>query len=191
MDPAVFLDRDDTLIATREATAGSASPGDLFDPALVSLLPGVGPALRRLADAGFLLVVVTNQGSLAAGRCTLREVEATNDRMRELLGALGITLAGVYLAPARPTGKVARFMHDPHGWRKPGGGMFIAAATELNLDLARSWMIGDAARDLDAAVAAGLAPARCLRVGTPGVPDEVPDEVPDMGVACEKVLAGG
>ncbi len=180
--PAVFLDRDDTLLATREATAGSAAPGDLFDPVLVALLPGVGPALRSLAQAGFPLVVVTNQGALAAGRCTLRDVEATNDRMRQLLGAFGVTLAGVYLAPARPSGTVERFNRDPHAWRKPGGGMFLAAAAELNLDLARSWMIGDAQRDLDAAIAAGIDSARCLRVGTP--------QAPDMAAACVKVLAG-
>lgn len=182
MKPAVFLDRDDTLLATREATKSSAAPGDLFDPALVALLPGVGPALRSLTQAGFPLVVVTNQGALAAGRCTLRDVEATNDRMRELLDAFGVTLAGVYLAPARPSGMAERFNHDPHAWRKPGGGMFLAAASELGLDLARSWMIGDAERDLDAAIAAGLDSARCLRVGTP--------EVPDMTAACAKILAG-
>lgn len=167
---AVFLDRDDTIIENREATAGTATPGDLFDPALVRLLPGAAEGLGRLHGAGFLLVVVTNQGALAQGRCTLRQVEATNDRLRELLAAEGVELAGVYLAPARPSGDSARFNHDPEGWRKPGGGMVRAAAAELGLDLAASWMVGDAERDVEAGVAGGIACERCLRVGTGAIP---------------------
>lgn len=165
MRPAVFLDRDDTILATRDATANTAAPGDLLDPALAALLPRAGEGLQALAAAGFPLIVVTNQGALAQGRTTLAGVEAVNDAMRALLAPFGVTLAGVYLAPARPAGADARFNHDPEGWRKPGGGMIRAAARELDLDVARSWMIGDMARDLEAGVAGGIAPERCLRIG--------------------------
>ncbi|XVJ60621.1 MAG: HAD-IIIA family hydrolase [Tepidisphaera sp.] len=180
MHAAVFLDRDDTLIATTDATADSAAPGDLFEPSRVRLLPTVAESLKRLADAGFALVVVSNQGALAAGRCSLTEAEATNDRMRALLAEESVTLAGVYMAPRRPGGTVERFMHDPDVWRKPGPGMFLAAARELGVDLDRSWMIGDAERDLVAGQVAGIAPWRCVRVGAP--------DVPDMKSACDRVL---
>ncbi len=179
MRPAVFLDRDDTIIANREVTAATAHPGDLTEPALVRLLPGAGAALRRLADAGFVLVVVSNQGGVAMGVCTLEQVEAVNDRMRELLAREGVALAGVYYSPARPGGTVARFA-GPDPWRKPAPGMILAAANELGLDLARSWMIGDAPRDVEAAVAAGIAPGRCIQIGR---------DVPGLEAAAERVLA--
>jgi D-glycero-D-manno-heptose 1,7-bisphosphate phosphatase len=166
--PAIFLDRDDTIIDNARATAHTAHPGDLLDPALVRFLPGAGPAMALLHSTGLPLVVVTNQGGIAQGFATLADVEAVNDRLRQLLRPMGVRLAGVYLSPARRDSVVARFnppANDPRPWRKPGPGMLFAAAAELNLDLANSWMIGDAPRDIDAALAAGLAPKRCLQIG--------------------------
>ena len=153
---AVFLDRDDTLIANREVTAGSAHPGDLCDPALVRLLPGVAEGLSRLHAAGFALVVVSNQGCVARGVASVEQVEACNARMRELVRAeAGVELDGVYYCPYHPKGTVAPFNVE-HPWRKPGGGMIVAAARDLGLDLSRSWLIGDAERDAEAAIAAGI-----------------------------------
>lgn len=161
----VFVDRDDTVVENSSVTGGTATPGDLFVPGLVRLVPGAGEALRRIVAAGYVIVVVTNQGGLAAGRCTMREVEATNDAMRVLLSAAGVEVAGVYVAGARPGGAVARWQRDPEGWRKPGGGMVRAAATELGIDVASSWMVGDAERDVEAGVAGGVLRDRCLRLG--------------------------
>jgi D-glycero-D-manno-heptose 1,7-bisphosphate phosphatase len=163
---AIFLDRDDTLIANREVTAGTPHPGDLCDPALVRLLPGVAEGLARLRDAGFALVVVSNQGCVARGVGTIEQVEACNRRMRELIGAeAGVALDGVYYCPYHPKGTVAPF-NTEHPWRKPSPGMILAAAADLGLDLARSWMIGDTARDVEAAVAAGIAAERTVLVSS-------------------------
>lgn len=178
MRAAVFLDRDDTIIACRGVTAGTAHPGDLVDPALVKLLPGAGEGLARLRGAGFVLVVISNQGGVAAGACTLAQVEAVNDRMRELLRAEGVELAGVYFSPARPGGKVARFA-GPDPWRKPAPGMVLAAARELGIVPARSWMIGDAPRDLEAGASGGIPRERCLLVGV---------DVPDLRGAAERIV---
>ncbi len=161
---AVFLDRDDTLLANREVTAASAWPGDLVDPALVRLLAGAAGACRRLRDAGFALVVVSNQGAVARGRCTMTDVEAVNGRMRALLRAEGVELDGVYCCPYHPEGTVPPYNVE-HPWRKPSPGMLLSAAGELGLDLGRSWMVGDAQRDSEAAVRAGIAPQRALLVG--------------------------
>lgn len=163
--PAVFLDRDDTLIANREVTAQTAHPGDLFEPALVRLLPGVPTGLRRLRESGLMLVCVTNQGAIARGHASWDQVIATNRRMRELIAAeSGIDLDALYFCPYHPTGKVAPWNCE-HPWRKPAPGMILQAADDLHIDLARSWMIGDAERDIVAAVAAGIARERTLRVG--------------------------
>lgn len=164
--PAVFLDRDDTLIANQEVTAGTPHPGDLCDPALVRLLPGVASGLRRLHDAGFALVVVSNQGCIARGVGTIEQVEACNRRMRDLLRAeAGVELDGVYYCPYHPKGTVAPFNIE-HPWRKPAPGMILAAAEDLGLDLSRSWMFGDSERDAEAAIAAGITPSRALLIMT-------------------------
>jgi D-glycero-D-manno-heptose 1,7-bisphosphate phosphatase len=179
LKPAIFLDRDDTLIDTARATAHTPAPGDLIDLGLVRVLPGVVEACARLVGAGFVLVVVTNQGGLAAGTMRLAEVEAVHDRLRSLIPSLG----PCYLAPARPGGTVARFNAHPE-WRKPSGEMLRIAARELGLNLSRSWMIGDAERDPQAGIAAGLAPERCLRIGEGA-------RWPDLASAAKAVLRGG
>lgn len=169
--PAVFLDRDDTLIANAglpaPAFAGGRA-GDLADPAFVSLLPGVHGACVELRRAGFVLVVVSNQGVVARGGATVEQVEATNARLAELLDdpdRPGCSLVErVYYCPWHPGGTVEPFNVE-HPWRKPSPGMLLAAADDLGLDLAASWLVGDAERDLEAGRRAGLDGARVLRVG--------------------------
>ncbi len=184
---AVFLDRDDTLIQNREITAHTSHPGDLFDPALVRFMPGAAEACRVLKGAGFALVVVTNQGAVARGAATIEQVEATNRRVREVVRAeAGVELDGVYYCPYHPKGTVAPWNVE-HPWRKPGPGMVLAAAKDLGLDLARSWMIGDAERDIEAAVAAGIAVERTIVVGAAAV-GRVGIRVGGMGEAAGVVL---
>lgn len=169
---AVFLDRDDTLIACRELPPAPppANPGDLVDPALVRLLPGVAAGLGSLRSAGFPLVVITNQGLVARGAGTLETVAAVNARMLELIerevpaSTPRPLIAKVYACPFHPRGSVPKFTRE-HPWRKPGPGMLFEAARDLDLDLGASWMIGDAERDIEAGINAGLSPERCLRVG--------------------------
>lgn len=185
MRPAVFLDRDDTLIATSRATAGSRSPGDLGDPMLVELLPGVAAGLRMLHEAGFLLVVVSSQGGVARGVYGPREVESVHDRLRELLMQAGVPLAGVYYCPFHPKGTVPAFARE-HDWRKPAPGMFRAAIGELQIDPARSWSIGDKPRDAGAAVGAGVDPRRAIVLGSPPH-----SECCDVLAAARHILASG
>lgn len=165
---AVFLDRDDTLIANRDVTAHTPHPGDLVDPALVQLLPGVAEGLAELKRAGLLLVVVSNQGCVARGVCTIERVDMCNERMRALLrpphAPETIELDGVYVCPYHPRGTVAPY-NTEHPWRKPAPGMLLQAARDLQIDLSGSWMIGDAQRDIDAAIAAGVAKEKALMVG--------------------------
>jgi len=183
--PAVFLDRDDTLIqsSTLPPEAFPEVPGDLFLPEFVRLLPGAREACISLADAGFVLVVITNQACLARGGATESQVTATNARMIELLGDPGTSplISAIYAAPHHPDAAVAKYRGD-HPWRKPNPGMLLAAAEDLNLDLAASWLVGDAERDTEAGIAAGLHPSRCIRVGPKG-------ELPDLAAAAQRILA--
>ena len=137
--PAVFLDRDDTLIRCN----GLAPGNDLGDPALVEPLPGAVEACRRLKDAGFLLVVITNQGGVARGRYSEQDVERVHERINTVFeGVFGAFRA----CPYHPKGTVPKYARE-HPWRKPSPGMILDAAQELNIDLARSWTVGDKERD--------------------------------------------
>jgi histidinol-phosphate phosphatase family protein len=180
---AVFLDRDDTLIECNglPPPPPPAAPGDLTDPALVRLLPGVLEACAAMKNAGYALVVVSNQGVVARGGATVQRVEEVNRRVGELLSVHGQPLIDrFYFCPYHPRGTVPEFAHE-HPWRKPAPGMVLAAAADLGLDLRQSWLIGDAERDIQAGIAAGLDPARCLRIG-PGLP------LPDLAAAARVVL---
>lgn len=167
MRRAVFLDRDDTLIANRslEPVQGRRR-GDLCDPARVRLLEGALEGSRLLKRARFTLVVVSNQGVVARGGGTIADVEATNRRVGELLvDERGRELIDAfYYCPYHPQGTVPEFTRE-HPWRKPQPGMILQAAEDLDLDLARSWMIGDGERDIEAAVAAGIPQKQCVLLG--------------------------
>lgn len=131
--PAVFLDRDGTLIVEREYLA---------DPEGVTLLPGALEALGLLRDAGFMLVVVTNQSGIARGLYGVEEYHAVARRVERLLGSRGIRLDGTYFCPHHPD------VTGPCPCRKPATGLFRAAAEDLGLDLAASFFVGDRFRDV-------------------------------------------
>jgi len=161
--PAVFLDRDDTLIGCSQLPPPPlpGKRGDLIDPWQARLLPGVAEGCARLVAAGYQLVVFTNQGCVARGAASLRTVETVNDAVRLQLNMPELPF---YYCPFHPQGNVTQWVSE-HAWRKPAGGMLLAAADEWRLDLTRSWAIGDAQRDIEAAIAAGVPRDRCLLLG--------------------------
>lgn len=131
--PAVFLDRDGTLIRERD---------HLSRPDQVELAPGAGEALRALREAGFALVVVTNQSGIARGLFDEEDYRAVTARLEALLAGQGARLDRVYHCPHHPD------FTGPCGCRKPAPGMFERARDELGVALEASWVVGDRARDL-------------------------------------------
>lgn len=177
---AVFLDRDGTLVEEVPY---------LHDPELVRLVPGAPAALRALAAAGFALVVVTNQAGVARGYYGEDAVARVHRRLRELLAAGGVALDGVWYCPHHPDGAVARLAR-PCRCRKPGPGMLEAAAAELDLDLAASYLVGNHLTDVGAACAAGVVPLFLITGQAAG--QSAPDGVPEFGSlveAAEAILA--
>ncbi len=149
MDPAIFLDRDGTLVPDDELAG---------NPDRIRLLEGVPAALRRLHDAGFRLVVATNQGGVARGRFTEADVDLVHRRLSDMIDqATGLkrTVERFYYCPFHPKGTVPEYARE-HPWRKPRPGMLRQAAQDMELDLDRSWLIGDAPRDIAAGRAAGI-----------------------------------
>lgn len=159
LQPAVFLDRDGTLIE---------DPGYLRDPAKVCLLPGAAEAIVALRAASFQIVVVTNQSGVARGLLNEICLAAIHDRMRQMLAADGATLDGLYYCPYHPDGVVQAYRKESD-WRKPSCGMLLEAAKDLRIDLARSWMIGDSPRDVEAGRRAGC---RTVLLGSAAVAEE-------------------
>ena len=142
--PAVFLDRDGTVI---EHVAY------LSDPAMVRLLPGAAEAIKKLRRAGFAAVLVTNQSAIGRRMLTENRLEQIHTEMRRQLAACGATIDGIYYCPVAPECNDRSVIEHPD--RKPGPGMLLRAAVDLKLDLARSWMVGDLVSDVFAGLNAG------------------------------------
>lgn len=130
------------------------------------VLPGVYEGLRRLAGAGFALVVVTNQAGIAKGLYDEAAFERLTTSMLAQMRANGITLAAVYHCPHHPAGSVAAYAVECD-CRKPAPGMLLQAAREHALDLSRSVMIGDKTSDTQAGRAAGVGLTVLVESGHP------------------------
>ncbi|MFZ5774838.1 MAG: D-glycero-beta-D-manno-heptose 1,7-bisphosphate 7-phosphatase [Thermodesulfobacteriota bacterium] len=145
MRPAVFLDRDGTI---------NEQMGYVNHISRFVLLPGVAEAIRRLNEYGVPVVVVTNQSGLARGYFPEELLDEVHARMTRLLAESGAHLDGIYVCPHHPEAKEERF-RVACDCRKPKPGLFLRAAAELDLDLSRSFLVGDRWSDLKAAAAVG------------------------------------
>lgn len=147
---AVFLDRDGTLNVERSY---------ISRPEQLELLPGVGEALRVLRQAGYLLIVVTNQSVIARGEASEADIAAVHRKLEWELGKAGAYVDAIYLCPHHPDAGFAgeraelKIVCD---CRKPAPGLIERASRAFGIDLARSWMIGDHTRDIETARRAGL-----------------------------------
>lgn len=159
---AVFLDRDGVL---NECRVIDGRPFPPLSPDEFTLLPGVTDACRRMKDAGFMLVVATNQPDIGRGTQSLETVKAMHDI---LCGSLPID--AIYMCPHGGD--------PPCDCRKPKPGMLHQAARDLGIDLRRSFMIGDRWRDIDCGHAAG-----CQTVFIDYQYDEALRQTPDAVVS--------
>ena len=163
---AVFLDRDNTIIA---------NDGYLGDPAQVKLLPGAAAAIASLRRLGYRIVVVSNQSGVARGMFDEAAVESVNQEMiRQLKEQAGAHVDASYYCPYHPEAVVPEYKLD-HEWRKPRPGMLKAARDDFNLDLSQCWMIGDQPRDVAAGASVGC---RTILLSDPDRQMESGDNVP-------------
>jgi D-glycero-D-manno-heptose 1,7-bisphosphate phosphatase len=125
-----------------------------LEPDDVRLLAGVGAALRRLAQAEYALVCVSNQPAAAKGKVTVEELLGVHERLLELLARERVSVDAWRICPHHPEGVVAE-LAGPCPCRKPAAGMLVDAAAALDLDLNASWMLGDTDADVLAGQAAG------------------------------------
>jgi len=150
---AVFLDRDGVLndLVLDPRLGVPESP---YRPEDVSLVPGAAQAVRALSNAGWPIVVVSNQPAAAKGTASLADLAAVHARVEALMTAAGARVDSWRYCRHHPDG-VSPDLSRPCLCRKPRPGLLLAAADELGLDLTTSWMVGDTDTDIEAGVRAG------------------------------------
>ena len=169
MSPAVFLDRDGTIVV---------DPGYLSDPGKVALFPGAARAIARLNAAGLPVIMVTNQSGIGRGKFTEQDYHRVAQRVAELLAREGATIDVTYFCPHRPGQCLCR---------KPGVLLFERAILEHQLDPERSWWVGDKMSDLLPATRWGR---RGLLVETGDGPDHHAEAIATgFGVAADLTAA--
>jgi D-glycero-D-manno-heptose 1,7-bisphosphate phosphatase len=157
---AVFLDRDGVLVPDVDL---ARSAGELRP------YPWTAESLRRLGEAGFARVVVTNQTVIARGLASAADVE-------RLHGALGLEVERYYVCPHHPSATLREYRLECD-CRKPRPGLLLRAARELELDLARSFMVGDRPSDVLAGRRAGCRTIRVCSGAHAAPPIESPDPI--------------
>jgi D-glycero-D-manno-heptose 1,7-bisphosphate phosphatase len=177
----VVLDRDGTVIVERHY---------LSDPGQVELLSGAGSGLRRLAELGLGLVLVTNQSAIGRGFFDQPRLKLVHSRLRELLEAERVRLDGIYFCPHTPA--------DECACRKPRPGMIETAAEELDFDLRRCFVVGD--NECDVALGRHVGATTILvrtgygaQVAAEGKvdPDYVVDDLDEAALVIERLVGVG
>lgn len=165
---AVFLDRDGTLVYPRHYPS---------HPQELHLYEHIGPGLRRLQKAGFRLVVITNQAGIARGYFTENDLRLMHEYLSAGLARLGVQLDAIYHCPHHPDGVIPELAFRCQ-CRKPAPGMLFRAAADLDIDLTRSWLVGDILDDVEAGKRAGCR-SILVDLGTEALPAQ-PMRCPDF-----------
>lgn len=151
---AIFLDRDGTI---------NKYVGFLREIEQFELLPNTSEAIKKINNSGYLAIVVTNQPVVARGEVTFEQLDKIHNKMETLLGKDGAYLDGIYFCPHHPhkgfEGEIPELKVECE-CRKPKPGMLLQSAKDFNIDLSKSWMIGDSDNDILAGENAGCFTAR-------------------------------
>jgi D-glycero-D-manno-heptose 1,7-bisphosphate phosphatase len=141
----VFLDRDGTI---------NEEVNYLSHPEQLRLIAGAAEAIKSLNQAGFKVVVVTNQAGVARGYFTEQTVREIHAALERMLGEQGAAVDAIYYCPHHPAAGIGIYRQECN-CRKPNPGMLERAARELNIDLGESFVVGDKISDLEAGFAVG------------------------------------
>jgi D,D-heptose 1,7-bisphosphate phosphatase len=140
---AVFFDRDGTI---------NIDPGYIGNPDSVQLYNGVAEGIFQLKKAGFKIIVVSNQSGIARGLITKEDVEAVNQKINELLNKANTQIDAFYYCPYHPEFNTK----EECECRKPSPKMIFDAAKDWNINLARSYLVGDSSTDIECGTNAGI-----------------------------------
>jgi len=182
---AVFLDRDGTINEEKDY---------LWRVEDFVFIPGAPEAIRSLREAGYLVIVVTNQSGVARGYFGMAEVEALHRHLQRELARFGTAVDAFYVCPHHPTAGQGEYRRQCD-CRKGRPGLLLQAAAELGIDLAHSFMVGDKLADIEAGRRAGCAPLLVLtgygREEAERLPDDTVPTFADLPAAVDHILAAG
>lgn len=150
---AIFIDRDGTI---------NLDVHYLDDPDKFEMYPGVGEGVKKLKDSGFKVIVITNQSGIARGYFTEKQLSDIHERMKKEFQEFDVMLDGIYYCPHHPD--------DNCNCRKPNTGLFEKAIREHNIDVKKSYMLGDKILDVGAGKKIG---ARTVLVPEPNMREEI------------------
>lgn len=170
---AVFLDRDGTI---------NEEVGYLDSLDKLKIISGAYEAIRLINESGMKAVVISNQAGVARGLFTEDFVQITNEHLQTALRQKGAYIDNFYYCPHHPTEGIGIYLQQCN-CRKPAPGMLLQAAQDLNIDLTRSYFVGDTFRDMEAAKKAGV---KGVLVKTGYGQDFLQDDGPDRGTAEAK-----
>lgn len=185
---AVFLDRDGVINhnVLNPATGAFESPLAATD---FVFIPGVFDAMRALRLAGFILFLVSNQPNFAKGKSTLEQLSAIHQKLIAGLTAAAIEFAGFYYCFHHPQGAVSGYS-GPCACRKPSPHFLLTASSQFNVDLRRSWMVGDRPTDIECGRAAGTRTILIHSAEPSAASAAHPDAAaPDLHTAAHLILA--
>jgi len=167
MFPAIFLDRDGVIIENRSNYVRSWDDVAIFGQALTTL--------ARINSSPYKIIIVTNQSAIGRGIISLETALEINNRLLKVIKQTGGRIDGIFMCPHAP--------QDHCECRKPKPGLILQAAESHNLDLSRSFLIGDALSDIMAAQASGVTQTALVRTGLGGE-----QEIPAQLKALKKLL---
>lgn len=145
LKPAIFLDKDGTVLLDIPYNV---------DPQQMQFAPGAREGLARLAQLPVPLFVITNQPGIALGKFCLDDLEDVQLELQRMFEQVGANLAGLYFCPHHPDGSLVQYACECL-CRKPEPGLLFEAAKQHDIDLTRSWLVGDILNDIEAGRRAG------------------------------------
>ena len=179
---AVFLDKDGTLVEDVPYNA---------DPQLMKLTQGAIEGLQLLQAAGYKLIVITNQSGVARGYFPESALVGVEKQLRDILITSGVKLNGFYYCPHHPDGTLSKYSISCN-CRKPKPGLILRAAIEQNIDLQKSWFIGDTLNDVEAGCRAECTTILIDKADKPNLPKpqlQTPHYiVPDLAKAANVIF---
>lgn len=177
---AVFLDRDGTI---------NVDHGYVFRAGQFEFIPGAPEAIGRLKDAGYLVIVVTNQAGIARGLYGEAEVHELHRHLNRELERYGGVIDAYYYCPHHPEKGIEPYRREC-ACRKPSPGMLLQAAADFSLDVGGSFLVGDKLSDIEAGLAAGCV-SILVETGYGADVESVPSDVPrvaDLAAAVDLIL---
>ncbi|MCP5052555.1 MAG: HAD family hydrolase [bacterium] len=188
MNNAIFLDRDGVIIEEK---------GFICSLSQSRIFPFAAEAIARMNQAGFKVIVISNQSAIGRGVCTKEQVEQIHEDIRESLLEKEAVIHTFYYSPFHPEAALEEYRKD-HPWRKPEPGMILQAAKDFDIHLPGSYMMGDSLIDIQAGQRAGCKTVLLL-TGKGGETQKQLDRhgiVPDMTAeniltAIDEILRNG